>query len=330
MKILYAIQGTGNGHISRAKEIIPVLKQYGEVDILVSGTQVDLSVNNSLQYRFRGVSFIFGKKGGVHRWKTYQSMNMAQFYRDMKSLPLKDYHLIINDFEPVCAWACRLQQVDSVALSHQCAFVSPNTPRPLKKWNWEEFIFTYYAPTKYHVGLHFESYDDFIFTPIIRSDIREAVSRNLGHYTVYLPAYDDVRLMTYLRQIPEISWEIFSKHQVTPYRYGNVQIKPIAADSFTQSLVDCEGVITGGGFETPAEALFLGKKLLVIPMKYQYEQQCNAIALQRLGIPSLATVGQHFVAEIRHWMMSDNVKKISFPNRTEYLIKRLISDYAKN
>ena len=34
MKILYAIQGTGNGHISRAREIIPLLQKYGELDIL--------------------------------------------------------------------------------------------------------------------------------------------------------------------------------------------------------------------------------------------------------------------------------------------------------
>ena len=27
MKILYAIQGTGNGHLTRAKEIIPILKE---------------------------------------------------------------------------------------------------------------------------------------------------------------------------------------------------------------------------------------------------------------------------------------------------------------
>jgi hypothetical protein len=35
-------------------------------------------------------------------------------------------------------------------------------------------------------------------------------------------------------------------------------------------------------FETPAEALFLGKKLLVIPMTGQYEQECNAAALAAL------------------------------------------------
>ena len=39
MKILYAVQGTGNGHFSRAQDVIPLLKKKAQVDILVSGTQ---------------------------------------------------------------------------------------------------------------------------------------------------------------------------------------------------------------------------------------------------------------------------------------------------
>ena len=36
MKIFYAVQATGNGHISRAIEILPYLRKYGEVDIFLS------------------------------------------------------------------------------------------------------------------------------------------------------------------------------------------------------------------------------------------------------------------------------------------------------
>ena len=45
MKILYAIQGTGNGHISRANEIIPVLERRVTVDILMSGNESSLKLN---------------------------------------------------------------------------------------------------------------------------------------------------------------------------------------------------------------------------------------------------------------------------------------------
>jgi hypothetical protein len=42
MNILFAIQGTGNGHLSRAQDIYPELLKYGNVDVLISGIQADV------------------------------------------------------------------------------------------------------------------------------------------------------------------------------------------------------------------------------------------------------------------------------------------------
>jgi hypothetical protein len=48
-------------------------------------------------------------------------------------------------------------------------------------------------------------------------------------------------------------------------------------------MINATGVLCGAGFETPAEAIYLRKKLLVVPMKNQYEQQCNGIAVEENG-----------------------------------------------
>lgn len=285
MKILYAIQGTGNGHISRAREIVPLLQQYGDLDLLVSGTQADVSLVQPVKYKFHGFSYIFGKKGGIDFWKTYQNMNLRRFWKDLRSIPLENYDLIINDFEPITAWACKLKSVKSVSLSHQASFLSPNTPRPKKSEKYAEAILKYYAPTSNHIGFHFKAYDNFIYTPVIREEIRNLNPKNDGHYTVYLPAIDDKILIKYLHAIPNIRWEVFSKHQKTPYHYANVMVKPIDNLSFNKSLENCEGLLTGGGFEGPAEALYLGKKVLMIPMRNQFEQECNAEAAKQLGVP---------------------------------------------
>jgi len=61
MKILYAIQGTGNGHISRAKDVIPILKQKGEVDILISGNQAEVKLPYKIDYKLHGPVGILGK-----------------------------------------------------------------------------------------------------------------------------------------------------------------------------------------------------------------------------------------------------------------------------
>src|SRR6185437_4802629 len=125
---------------------------------------------------------------------------------------------------------------------------------------------------------------------------------NLGHYTVYLPAYDDKTLTRLLKQANNVQWQIFSKRQKTPYQDDNVQIFPVNNEAFNNSLASCEGLLTGGGFEGPAEALFLQKKVLMIPMKGQYEQQCNALAASRLGVPVIHEVDDQFVNNINNWI----------------------------
>ncbi|MDB5155787.1 MAG: glycosyl transferase [Mucilaginibacter sp.] len=327
MKILYAIQGTGNGHISRAREIVPLLQQYGELDLLVSGTEAEVTLSQPLKYRFHGFSFVFGSNGGVDKWATYKIMDLRQLWHDMHSLPLKDYDLIINDFEPVSAWACKLQKRQSVSLSHQCAFVSPNTPRP-GKWNYGEWLLKYYSPTAYHVGFHFERYADFIHTPVIRSEIRNLQTTNLGHYTVYLPAYDDKKLAKYLNET-DVQWHVFSKRQKTAYTDGNVQVIPVNNEGFNISLASCDGLLTGGGFEGPAEALFLQKKVMMIPMSGQYEQQCNALAASKLGVPVLHAIDDNFVKHLNAWIKSEDRVWVDFPDETAQIVHNMVKKFAR-
>lgn len=327
MKILFAIQGTGNGHISRAREIVPLLQQYGEVDLLVSGTEAEVSLSQPLKYRFHGFSFIFGKNGGVDKWATYKTMNLKQLWHDIHHLPLSDYDIVINDFEPVSAWACRVQKIPSVSLSHQCSFISPNTPRP-PKWNYAEWLFKYYSPTTYHIGFHFKEYDDFIHTPVIRSEIRNLVTTNKGHYTVYLPAYQDKTLLKHLSKISGVEWQIFSKRQKQPYKEGNVQIFPVNNETFNASLASCEGLLTGGGFEGPAEALFLQKKVMMIPMRGQFEQQCNALAASQLGVTVVNAIDGHFTPHLDKWVSESNTIKVDFPDETAKIVDDMIKKYA--
>lgn len=327
MKILFAIQGTGNGHISRAREIVPLLQQYGELDLLVSGTQAEVSLSQPLKYRFHGFSFVFGTSGGVDKWATFKIMNTRRLWHDIRSLPLKQYDLIVNDFEPVSAWACKLQKISSVSLSHQCSFISPKTPRP-SKWNFGEWLLKYYSPTTYHIGFHFKPYDDFIHTPVIRSEIRSLATSNLGHYTVYLPAYDDKMLTTLLKKTERVQWHIFSKRQKTEYRDGNVRICPVNNESFNRSLASCEGLLTGGGFEGPAEALFLQKKVLMIPMKNQYEQQCNALAASQLGVPVINEIDDYFIYHVNNWLNDSAKIQVDFPDETAQIVDNMVKQYA--
>ena len=330
MKILYAIQGTGNGHLSRARDIIPLLQNKCETDILVSGYQSDVELPFPVKYNPKGLSFIFGKKGGVDVWNTYIKANTKRLLKEIKKLPVKDYDFVINDFEPVSSWACYLNNVPCVALSHQSAILDKNSPRPLKRDLFGKFILRNYAPSSVKYGLHFSRYSKNIFTPVIRKEIREIRKSDKGHYTVYLPSYDDEKLIKILNEIPEIRWQIFSKHTKTQLIQNNVEINPITNDVFIKSLAECTGVLCGAGFETPAEALFLGKKLMVIPMKSQYEQQCNAAALKAMGVPVINKFKLKNLDKIQEWVNSDYKIEISYPDNTEKIINHIFEDHVQD
>ena len=328
MKILYAIQGTGNGHISRAREIVPLLQQYGEVDLLISGTQADVKLSQEIRYQLHGFSFIFGKKGGVNHYETWKSMNLPRFVKDMGTIPLKEYNLILNDFEPVTAWACKRQGIQSVGLSHQASFQSKKVPKP-KSVDWAQLVMKYYAPASHYVGFHFDRYDDFIHTPVIRAEIRNMIVSNSGHYTVYLPAIDDKFLVPILKKIPGVQWEVFSKHVAAAYQDENVKVVRVNNELFNKSLASCEGLLTGGGFEGPAEALYLGKKLLVAPMKFQYEQQCNAYALKQFGLPVIWASNNNWLPMIRDWVNEKQEHRFHFPDETAAVIDQVVKQYAR-
>src|SRR5688572_29448324 len=132
MKILYAIQGTGNGHLSRARDIIPLLQEEHEVDLLVSGSQADVVPPYDIKYRFKGLGFIFGKRGGIDMLQTYRKNRVRRLFAEIDELPVGDYDLVLNDFEPVSAWACYQKNVRCISLSHQAAVLSKNVPAPEK------------------------------------------------------------------------------------------------------------------------------------------------------------------------------------------------------
>jgi uncharacterized protein (TIGR00661 family) len=326
MKILYAIQGTGNGHLARATEIVPILKTLAETDVLVSGTQSDLKVPFRIDYRFSGLSFIIGKNGGVDIPATIRKMSALQFINDIRQLPVEKYDLVISDFEPVSAWACWLRRKTCIGLSHQNAVLHPSAPKTGFTDFLGKLILKKYAPATFKYGFNFQSCPPDIFPPVIRQAIRNAKATINPHYTVYLPAYSDQQIQDVLTKIPDTEWQVFSKHSKETYHLGNIRFNPVSLDGFTQSFLGCTGLICTAGFEGPAEALFLGKKLCVIPMKNQYEQYSNAAFLKSMGVKVLSSFSGS-VSELKDWVKNSSALQVKYPDLTREILEAIIERF---
>lgn len=327
MRILYAIQGTGNGHLARAMDIYPALCAYGTVDVLVSGIQGDISLPFPITYRLYGLSFIFGRQGGIDKWATARKMNLVRLVRDIYRLPVQQYDLVINDFEPVSAWACKLHRKPCISLSHQAAVLHPEAPRPVNADGFGTWVLKNYAPCSSAYGFHFKAIDQNVFTPVIRKQIRTLRPTDNGHYTVYLPAYDDNTIVRELSVFSAIKWEVFSKHCPEAFRFRNIHVRPIEHQAFLDSIASGSGVLCGAGFETPAETLYLGKKLMVIPMKGQYEQQCNAAFLASMGVPVADALHQRNRQLIGDWLDKGGIVPVRYADNAQAAVQKVMEHF---
>ena len=150
---------------------------------------------------------------------------------------------------------------------------------------------------------------------------------NQNFFVVYLPAICDKKISNVLRKICKVKWFVFSKHCDKPYRIENVNVFPPSDTEFQNLLSKCEGVLCGAGFETPSEALYLGKKLMVVPMKNQFEQHYNAEALRELGVHVLKNFSKNSVKTLQKWC---DEKKIEYNYKIADEIHSPINHIVKN
>lgn len=310
--MFYAVQATGNGHISRANVLYPYFREYGEVDFLLSGSNSTLNTDFPIKFRSKGLSLAYAECGGLHYGKTIRKANLVSAMRDAHSLPLEKYDLIINDFDFITSYACRTKRLKSIQFGHQASFQSYNTPRPSQKSLVGEMILKYYATASDYVGLHFRPYDEFIYTPIIKQEIVNAKPADHGHITVYLPSFEPCKIKKLLRSLSPVEVHWFLPNTEVVIKKGNITYFPVNGEFFNESLIFCHGIITGGGFETPSEALYLNKKLLSVPIVSHYEQRCNAAALALLGVKTLVTLNDTMKTEVFNWVKTPS-RSIAMP-----------------
>jgi uncharacterized protein (TIGR00661 family) len=302
-----------------------LLREVAEVDVLISGYNFNLELDGKVAFKKRGISFSYDNKGAVDIIETALAFKPFRFFQDIQSIPVKEYDFVISDFEPLVSWAACSAKVPCVGLSHQVAFLSDKTPRPKKRSLVAESVIKYFAPSQEAIGTHYVRYDDFIEPPILRPLIKDLNPVLGGHVTVYLPAFDHETLITFFRQIPEVSWEVFSPTCELTFKKFNVKVNPIGHETFLKSFESSLGLLCSAGFEGPSEAMYLGKKLLVVPIKNQYEQICNATALEELGAKAIYNINPDFVEQIRNWIRYGKIIHLDETCDEKALIPKIIT-----
>lgn len=321
MKIFYGVQGTGNGHITRARMMAKALYAAGfDVQFQFSGRPADqyfdMEVFNAYQIR-QGMTFNT-HKGKVSYWKTALQANAVRFIQDVRQLDLSGYDCVISDYEPVTSWAAKRQKKPVIGIGHQYAF-NHAIPRkgadPLANQ-----VMKHFAPADIGVGLHWHHFGQAILPPII--DTPQLPRHTLKQkVVVYLPFEEPEDVMTHLAPFKTFDFHVYAPKPIAS-KHAHIDFKPLSREGFQADLYDCAGIISNAGFELASESLQLGKKILAKPLHAQMEQISNAAALEQLGYGH--TMFDFDAQTIERWLHDAKAVRVTYPDVAKLLVQWLI------
>lgn len=313
MKILYGVQGTGNGHISRANAMADAFRAYPDVEVtwLLSGRKKSQGCGGIEKFLWREGMTFAAKNGKVDLLGTLRKNNLVQFYKDINSLELTPYDLVISDYEPVISHAARKRGIPVTGIGHQYAF---NYDIPKHGANIiTNNIMEKFAPADIAVGLHWHHFNSPILPPILDIEIPAVLPELIQNKVlIYLPFEEPKKIKEIIEHNKDFEFYIYhpSAHNED---VQNLHWRAISRNGFKRDLLNCKSVITNSGFELISECLKLGKSILTKPMRGQMEQMSNASALKVLDYAQVINELEN--NKIKKWLHQDNkITKVDYPD----------------
>lgn len=294
-RILYALSGEGMGHATRSQAVIKKLQKDHNVMIACGGRAY-----HHLSRHFEKIipvqSLHMGYNNNiVSSWKTLLA-NLGNIFSHLKSVKslycaIKQFRpdIIINDFEYITNYLSFLMGIPNITLDNQQIIVKSRI-RFSKKMRWD-FIKSWFIVKFIVPKADFNFITSFFFPrlkvknaayclPIIREEIRKAKIKTKDYILVYQTSKTNKELLRILKQ---------SGNNFRIYGFGitktkdNLEFKEFNEKNFIRDLAESKAVIINGGFSVMSEALYLKKPILSIPIEKQFEQELNALYLQKKG-----------------------------------------------
>jgi uncharacterized protein (TIGR00661 family) len=311
MRLLYGVQATGNGHTTRARIMAQELEKSNiQVDYLFSGRRQQDMFNMEIFGQFtclRGMT-LFHKNGKLLYGSTILKNNALKLISDIANLDLKQYDLVLTDFEPITAWAAKIKNIPCLGMAHQYAF---RYKLPKENGNFaSSLLMNSFAPANTYLGLHWHHWDNPILPPLIEADRMPRIS-NDGKVLVYLPFENPAQVLSWLKKAPKHQYYFYTAVSRASDQ-ENIHLRPFSRNDFLCDFASCTGVISSAGFGLLSEAIHYGKKLLVKPLMGQVEQLSNTRALVDLGF---GMIMDHLDSKkLATWLASPEVLPHPFPN----------------
>jgi uncharacterized protein (TIGR00661 family) len=303
MRILYGVVGEGMGHATRSKVVIEhLLKKKHKVKIVVSGrAHAFLKKHFEDVVEIRGLTIRYAD-GAMDRDLSLlrnvllsPSMifqNAAAYVDDVRHWKPK---IVLSDFDSYAWFFARrfglpIISIDNQQIIHKCkhapeitqgvnadyratrAFVKAKLP------GCEHYVITsFFKPP---IRAKFRDRVT-IVPPILREDILKARPARGDHVLVYQTSTSDSGLVHQLNRLRSHKFVVYGLGREETI--GNCTLHAFSEQKFVRDLATARAVVTNGGLSLMHEAIYLGKPILSVPVRHQFEQEMNARYLEQCG-----------------------------------------------
>ncbi|WP_437205433.1 glycosyltransferase family protein [Planctomicrobium sp. SH664] len=310
MRIIYGCNSQGQGHLSKAATLVPLLERRGhDVRVISSGPQPP-SI-----YQFRWHRHLPGLPYSLQQGRTDYLGTMKLWLRgipgyvtgltELKRI-VQEFQpeLIISDFEPMTGSPALKPGCEVVSMCRQAALLDPQLRFPDE----EVFqcriaraiirLFTMGADRMY--GFHYEGGSHRCLPPVIREDLWSYPLISGKHIFIYNYHPTATANAQHL-----IAWSERTGIPVRAYGYpgeisrglhGNVLFQPSDRVEMMKDMASCRAAIVTAGLTTPLESFLMQKPTMVIPLEQQWEQLTNAWHMEHAGIARMSHIWDYDAA----------------------------------
>lgn len=293
MKILYSVCGRGMGHAVRSKPILEHLTKKNKVKIFSSGRAYSYlrknfnDVNEIQDFHTRYKNNCVNEFGTILINIFNFPKIKTSFTKLLKVIDRFKPDIVVSDLEAISANAAFSKGIPVISVSNMDLFDKTSIKYQKKYFlNFKKLLnrltipYAKYCFVTTFFYLKAKSKDTFVVPPILRNEIINMKTKEGAYFLVYQSSETNKKLIETLKKIDE-KFIVYGFNKDKTDK--NLILRKFNEKIFFNDLANCKAVITNGGFTLMSEALHLGKPILSIPLRRNFEQIINGIYLNELG-----------------------------------------------
>jgi uncharacterized protein (TIGR00661 family) len=304
-KFIFTVQGEGRGHLTQAISFTQIAREAGHevIGYAVGSFQgrkipsffLDF-IGDTPVLQYESPSIIFGNGKSVQLAKTAAQAftNFKTFWKSATQLEAFVNELqpdgIVNFYESITG-LYKLKsgsKIPTMSVGHQYLLLNKHFESiPEKKidrmlLNMNTMITS--IGSKKLLGLSFRPLANDqkieVVPPLLRQQVKNMVPKAGERWLAYLTHFrlsEDI--MAWSDANPAVKLDCFwdnPAHRETYHYSDSLTFHPIDAENYLAKMTECAGLISTAGFESVAEAMYLGKPAMMVPVPNHIEQMINA------------------------------------------------------